>query len=210
MKPVHDHYRDEFLKLQKPMFRMIVLAIALLGSEAIVSQGYTQTLQRNDHKYNSGSAAANHMTLGLDLLKAGAPEDLFYARQNFVFVINMADDRGFKPEAYMNLGVVDTLEGNTDAAMRNFFEAIKLRPDYAEAYFNLGGAYYKQKLLNQAEDAFRKAIDLQPEYGRAHYSLGFVYLDQKKYELARRHAEKAAEYGVPFRTLRERLAKTGQ
>ena len=74
----------------------------------------------------------------------------------------------------------------------------------------MGAVYYKQGVLRKAEDAFTKAIQLQPDYGRAHYSLGFVYLDQKKYDLAKLHAEKAAENGVPFRTLKERLAKIGR
>jgi tetratricopeptide (TPR) repeat protein len=70
--------------------------------------------------------------------------------------------------------------------------------------------YYRQKLSKKAEEVFLKAIEIDPEYGRAHYSLGFLYLDQKKYDLAKIHAEKAADSGVPFKTLRERLAKVGQ
>lgn len=152
----------------------------------------------------------NHMTLGLDLLRAGTPPDLYYARQNFVFIINMNDDQCLKPDAYLNLGVVEMLEGNSDAAIKNYLTAILLRANYPEAFFNLGGIYFKLGVLKKAEEAFLKAIEQQPNYGRAHYSLGFVYFDQKKYDLAREHAEKAAEYGVSFRTLKERLAKVNR
>jgi tetratricopeptide (TPR) repeat protein len=190
------------------------LILFILASIFIMSQHFgnepatAQSVQGHDPKYNSGPAAVNHMILGLDLLKAGTPEDLYSARQNFLFIINMKErDAGLKPEAYLNLGVVEMLEGNSDAAIKNYLTAIQLRPNYPEAYFNLGGIFYKQGLLKKAEEAFVKAIELQPDYGRAHYSLGFVYLDQKKYDLARNHAEKAAEYGVSFRTLKEKLAK---
>jgi tetratricopeptide (TPR) repeat protein len=97
-----------------------------------------------------------------------------------------------------------------DLAVKDYLAAIQIKPDYAEAYFNLGAVYYRQKLSKKAEEVFLKAIEIDPEYGRAHYSLGFLYLDQKKYDLARMHAEKAAENGVPFRTLKERLAKVGR
>ena len=122
----------------------------------------------------------------------------------------MKDDHGLKPVAYLNLGVIDFMQDNYDQALKNYQAAIQINSDYAEAYFNMGAVYYKQGVLRKAEDAFTKAIQLQPDYGRAHYSLGFVYLDQKKYDLAKLHAEKAAENGVPFRTLKERLAKIGR
>jgi tetratricopeptide (TPR) repeat protein len=196
--------------LRSQPMALIVASLILLAQALSSESGMAQSIRGEDRKYNSSSPAVNHLTLGLDLLKAGKPDDLYYARQNFLFIINMQDDRGLKPEAYMNLGVVETLEGNPDAATKYFYEAIKLRTEYPEAYFNLGGVFYKQGLLKKAEEAFLKAIELQSDYGRAHYSLGFVYLDQKKYDLAREHAQKAADYGVSFRTLKERLAKVKQ
>ena len=200
-----DGFRSR-LRLTWPILAL-VLAFLSIGNGNSVAQA----IKGHDPKYNSGPAAVNHMILGLDLLKAGGPEDLFAAKQNFLFIINMKDrDEGLKPEAYLNLGVVEMLEGNTDAAIKSYLAAIQLRPNYPEAYFNLGALYYKQGLLKKAEDAFVKAIEFQPDYGRAHYSLGFVYLDQKKYDLARNHADKAAEYGVSFRTLKEKLAKVSK
>ena len=188
---------------------MVCLLFQICGNQPIMAQSVVG--RGNDPKYNSSYAAMNHMILGLDLLAEGTPDALHYARQNFVFIIEMKEDQGLKPEAYLNLGVVETLEGNSSAAIKDFLAAIQLKPDYPEAYFNLGGAYYKLGgNLKNAEEAFLKAIELQPGYGRAHYSLGFLYLDQKKYDLAKLHAEKAEENGVLFKTLKERLAKVGR
>ena len=184
------------------MVASIFIMSQMFGDE----QGMAQ-IKEHDPKYNSNSAAMNHMILGIDLLNE---QDLYRARQNFVFIINMKDDHGLKPAAHLNLGVVEMLEGNSDAAIKNYLAAIELKPNYPEAYFNLGGLYYKQGVLKKAEAAFLKAIELQPDYGRAHYSLGFVYLDLKKYDLARDHAEKAAEYGVSYKTLKEKLAKVSR
>jgi tetratricopeptide (TPR) repeat protein len=195
---------------KRRLILFIVASIFIMSQMFGDEQGMAQ-IKGHDPKYNSGAAAVNHMILGLDLLKPGENQDLYATKQNFLFIINMKDrDEGLKPEAYLNLGVVEMLEGNTDAAIKNYLAAIELKPNYPEAYFNLGGLYYKQGVLKKAEAAFLKAIELQPEYGRAHYSLGFVYLDQKKYDLARNHAEKAAEYGVSYRTLKEKLAKVSR
>ena len=179
-------------------------------SQQVLAQ---QAIRGHDPKYNASAAAMNHLILGIDQLENN---ELYAARQNFLFIINLKDDAPamggmfLKPRAYLNLGVVDTLEDNPGAAIKNFLAAIELDPMYSEAYFNLGTIYYKGKNLKDAERAFLKAIEIQPEYGRAHYSLGFLYFDQKKYDLAKLHAEKAAEYGVPFKTLKERLAKVGR
>ena len=160
-----------------------------------------------DAMYNDQDAATNHINRGL--AKLGV-ENLYGARKEFDFVIGMEKDTGKKFQAYLNRGVVFALEGRLDAAVKDYLMAIQLKPDYAEAYFNLGAVYYRQKLSKKAEEVFLKAIEIDPEYGRAHYSLGFLYLDQKKYDLAKLHAEKAAENGVPFKTLKERLAKIGR
>lgn len=166
-----------------------------------------------DPKYNSPIAAMNHLTLGIDQI---GNNELWGARQNFIWILNLKDDApamgpmNLKPLAHLNLGVVEMLEDNPIAALKNFQTAIDLKPDYAEAYFNAGTVHYKMGAQTKAEQAFQKAIDLEPNYGRAHYSLGFLYFDMKKYDLAKRHSEKALENGVPFRTLRDRLARVGR
>lgn len=166
-----------------------------------------------DQKYNTPIAAMNHLTLGIDQI---GNNELWGARQNFIWILNLKDDApamgpvNLKPLAHLNLGVVEMLEDNLTGALKNFQAAIDLKPDYAEAYFNAGTVHYKMGAQKKAEQAFQKAIELEPNYGRAHYSLGFLYFDMKRYDLAKQHSEKASENGVPFRTLRDRLARVGR
>jgi tetratricopeptide (TPR) repeat protein len=181
-----------------------LLSWQLAAAQSVVGKGH-------DAKYGSSYAAMNHMTYGLDLLAEGTPDALHYARQNFIFIIEMKEDQGLKPEAYLNLGNVDMLEGNITAAIKDFLAALELKPGWPEAYFNLGSAYYKLgNSLKKSEESFLKALELRPHYGRAHYSLGFVYFDQKKYDLAKQHAENAIEHGVHFKSLKEKLARVGR
>lgn len=185
-------------------FGLAIVAIALALSVQAAGEASAQDY---DALYSDKDAATNHINRGL--AKLGA-ENLVGARKEFEFVINMEKDTGRKAEAYVNRGVVYSLEDNLNAAVKDFLTALNLQPNYAEAYFNLGAAYYRQKQPKKAEEVFLKAIKLEPEYGRAHYSLGFLYLEQKRYDLAKQHAEIAAENGVPFKTLKERLAKVGR
>jgi tetratricopeptide (TPR) repeat protein len=158
----------------------------------------------------NASSAQNHWNKGIFHLSRGTENDLSYARQEFAFIVGMKDDQGLKPNAHLHLGVVSFLEGNYQEALKSYQNALDLKPDYAEAYFNMGTVYYKVNLSKKAEESFLKAISLDPAYGRAHYSLGFLYLEQKRYDLAKQHAEKAAEHGVPFKTLKEKLAKVAR
>ena len=185
-------------------FGLVIVAIAFALS---VKAAGVASAQDYDTLFSDKDAATNHINRGL--AKLGA-ENLVGARKEFEFVINMEKDTGRKAEAYMNRGVVYSLEDNLTAAVKDFLMAINLQPSYAEAYFNLGAAYYRQKQSKKAEEVFLKALKLEPEYGRAHYSLGFLYLEQKKYDLAKQHAELAAENGVPFKTLKDRLARIGR
>jgi len=149
-------------------------------------------------------AARLHIYNGLTAMAEG---HFYHAKGEFEFVIHREFDNRLRSVAYLNLGVISFMEDNPDQAIKYYQSAIQLIPDYVDAYFNMGAAYYKQEDLKKAEEAFLKAIELQPNYGRAHYSLGAVYLDQKKYDLAWKHAEKAAEYGIPYKSLKEKLAK---
>jgi tetratricopeptide (TPR) repeat protein len=197
---------EDFMKSKHNRMRSIVFGI-FIGTMVWLGAEQTAKGQDFDAMYNDQDAATNHINRGL--AKLGV-ENLYGARKEFEFVIGMEKDTGKKHVAYLNRGVIFALEDRLDAAVKDYLMAIQLKPDYAEAYFNLGAVYYRQKLSKKAEEVFLKAIEIEPEYGRAHYSLGFLYLDQKKYDLAKLHAEKAAENGVPFRTLKERLAKVGQ
>ena len=181
---------------------LITIVCQFIGGPA----SFAQTIYENSKKYNSSSAGMNHMILAHDYLAVGTPDALHYARQNFLFIVNMTGEDNLKPRAYIGLGTVDMMENAPESAVVNFSRAIQLAPDDPVAHFNLGAAYYKQSALQKAEQSFAKAVELDPRYGRAHYSLGFVYFDQKRYDLAKKQADKAAELGVTFKTLKERLA----
>ena len=59
--------------------------------------------------------------------------------------------------------------------MREFNEAIRLNPDYAEAYFNRGKTRLEQGNIERALRDFNEAIRLKPDYDvDAFYSRAFA------------------------------------
>lgn len=62
-----------------------------------------------------------------------------------------------------------------DQAIRDFDQAIALRPDYADSYINRGLAYFWKGQLDQAIRDYGQAIVLAPDDAGAYSSRGEVY-----------------------------------
>src|SRR5689334_7634045 len=61
-------------------FRVLLfIKVALFFSLVPAVYSWGQSIPTNDPRYGSQSAAMNHLTLGLDLVRAGTPDDLYYA-----------------------------------------------------------------------------------------------------------------------------------
>jgi tetratricopeptide (TPR) repeat protein len=70
------------------------------------------------------------------------------------------------------LGKALSLKGQTDEAISQFEEAIRLKPDFVEAHYNLGTAFLKNEQIDEAISQFHEVIRLKPNFTEAHYVLG--------------------------------------
>jgi tetratricopeptide (TPR) repeat protein len=81
--------------------------------------------------------------------------------------------------------------GDTDSAIANYKQIIKVAPRLAPAYNNLGLLYFRQARYEQAIAVLEQGLKVAPRLSSAHALLGIAYFQLNKYEDARSHLEAA-------------------
>lgn len=79
------------------------------------------------------------------------------------------------PDAWNNLGVLATRDGQFADSVQYFQQALKISPHHLLSLDNLGNAYRTQKRWDDARQILQLALQVAPEDAEANYSLGMVY-----------------------------------
>jgi len=74
--------------------------------------------------------------------------------------------------------------GRYDEAIRDYTEAIRLNPQFANMYYNRGFAYYNKGEYDRAIADFNEAIRLNPQFVEAYYNRGLAYYNKGNYDRA--------------------------
>jgi len=102
------------------------------------------------------------------------------------------------PDAWNNLGVIATREGQIDESIQRFQEALRLNLHHLAALDNLGNAYRLQKRWDDARKALERALEVVPQDAEANYSLGMVFAQTgdnvKAYEYLQRALHTRPDY----------------
>ena len=91
--------------------------------------------------------------------------------------------------AQLNLGDAEQRAGRIQDAMRDYEQALEIKPDYAVAHLDLGVVLIK---LGRPEDAIRhyeQALQINPNFVEAHYDLGNALLRLGRFQEAAGHWE---------------------
>jgi protein O-mannosyl-transferase len=116
--------------------------------------------------------------------------------------------------ARINLGDALLAQGQISEAIREFQEAIRLKPDYARAHYNLGNAFSNHGQISEAISEFHEALRLEPGYVAAHINLGNALLNQGQINEAIGEFQEAIrlqpDYGRAHYNLGNALLKHGQ
>lgn len=83
-------------------------------------------------------------------------------------------DSGITAAAHNNLGFIQQHQGDLDAAIKSYREAVRINPGYYEAYNNLGYALQLKGKGRAAIESFRKAIQCKPAFIEAYHNLGQI------------------------------------
>jgi tetratricopeptide (TPR) repeat protein len=78
--------------------------------------------------------------------------------------------------AHKVLGDALLKKGQTDEAINQYQEAIRLNPEYAGAHYNLGNALLKKDQTDEAISQYQEVIRLKPDDADAHNNLGDALL----------------------------------
>ena len=118
------------------------------------------------------------------------------------------------PNAWNNLGLIATQEGNTEEAVRYFREALKVNPDHLIALDNLGNAFRQLKIWVEARRAFEHALAVSPDDPEANYGLGMVYAQQddtqRLYEYLQKALKARPDYPEALNNLGVLYLRTGR
>ena len=85
--------------------------------------------------------------------------------------------------------------GQSDEAVRNYHQALKVRPDWTEGWFYLGILYSDAARYADAIPSFQKVVDAHPELGPAWAYLGLAEYQTGAYQLALAHLQHARQFG---------------
>ena len=101
----------------------------------------------------------------------------------------------FRAVIHFNIGVCYYQLKNSDKAVEEFTEAIKLsRRNYQKAFYALGMAHGDLKNWRKAATSFHRAVALKPDDGEAWFDLAMVTLEEKDYAAAEKAFQKAIKY----------------
>jgi tetratricopeptide (TPR) repeat protein len=98
----------------------------------------------------------------------------------------------------INLARANSIEGNSEDAVRYYEEALSKGPGVFVIQYNLGELYLKEGRVEEAILRFQSALKLKPEIPETYAKLGKIYLSLKKWKLADIYFKKCIEIDSRF------------
>ncbi|MFI5330508.1 MAG: tetratricopeptide repeat protein [Desulfobaccales bacterium] len=98
-------------------------------------------------------------------------------------------------KTYVERGMENSQAGRYDQALKDFNDALKLKPNDALLITYRGVVYYAKGQNDLAMKDFNRAIEIDPKGGKAYYQRGMIYANQEKYAQAVPELKKAKSLG---------------
>jgi tetratricopeptide (TPR) repeat protein len=77
-------------------------------------------------------------------------------------------------DAYCNLGIIESRQGNIAKAFDCFTTSLKHDPRHAEAHFNLGNLYFDVNDFRLAQIHYEMATEVDPVFANVYFNLALV------------------------------------
>jgi Flp pilus assembly protein TadD len=89
-----------------------------------------------------------------------------------------------RPEAHVNLGIVNVKRGRLEEARRSYDAALRIAPWFVPAYVNLADLLRRQGRDDEGEGVLRRALEVDPEAASVHHALGLLLVRARRGEAA--------------------------
>lgn len=93
------------------------------------------------------------------------------ARQAYLKAI---EDKDCLPDAYCNLGILESKLGDSAKAIRYLTLCLKEESGHFEAHYNLANIYFEAGNYELAKMHYQVAIEIEPNFSFSYYNLGLV------------------------------------
>ena len=87
-------------------------------------------------------------------------------------------------DAYCNLGILESQEGNVTKAIDCFTKCLKENPRHFEAHYNLANLYAEVGNLTLAKVHYQISIQIEPYFPNSHFNLGLTLAMNKEVDQA--------------------------
>ena len=87
-------------------------------------------------------------------------------------------------DAYCNLGIIESQNGNTTKAFDCFTTSLKHDPRHSEAHYNLGNLYFELNDFRLAQVHYEMAGEVDPSFANAYFNLALVQSINKDFGAA--------------------------
>jgi len=77
-------------------------------------------------------------------------------------------------DAYCNLGIIESRNGNTARAFDCFTTSLKHEPRHLESHYNLGNLYFDANDLRLAQLHYEIAAEMEPSFANVYFNLALV------------------------------------
>jgi tetratricopeptide (TPR) repeat protein len=84
------------------------------------------------------------------------------------------DEQDSVADAYCNLGIIESKQGNTTKAFDCFTTSLKYNPRHFESQYNLGNMYFELNDFRLAQIHYELALAVDPSFSNAYFNLALV------------------------------------
>ncbi|MBI2713815.1 MAG: tetratricopeptide repeat protein [Rhizobiales bacterium] len=99
---------------------------------------------------------------------------------------------------FSNRGLAYNDKGQTDRAIQDYDQAIRLNPNYANAFYNRGNAYDDKGQTDRAIQDYDQAIKLNPNHANAFNNRGLAYKNKGQTDRAIQDFDQAIRLNPNF------------